>query len=217
MLRLTEGAAIAAFNDYSGEFLCYLRAVGRHRSELSVDRQLRPPVQSGKLWLLFAPLKRARLDWLIEKATELGVETLQPVWTERTQPDRVNRERLRAIAIAAAEQSERLDIPEIRDPADLPVLLRGWRAERRLLVCDESGGGVPIAAALADLPAGRETAVLVGPEGGFSETELDALGKLPIVTRVGLGPRVLRAETAAIAALAVLQAIAGDWRCRRRR
>jgi 16S rRNA (uracil1498-N3)-methyltransferase len=217
VLRLAEGAAVAAFNDNSGEFLCRVLGSGRHAGELLVDHQLRAAVEAGDLWLLSAPLRRARFDWLVEKATELGVAAMQPVLTERTQPDRLNRERLRALAIAAAEQSERLDIPEIRAPERLPALLAAWPAGRRLVVCDESGGGMPIAAALAGWSAQTPAALLVGPEGGFAETELDALGKLPIVTRVGLGPRVLRAETAAVAAVAVFQAIAGDWRRVRRR
>ena len=130
----------------------------------------------------------------------------------RARPERVNPERLRAIAISAAEQSERLSVPLVAAAEKLDRVLAAWPAERRLVVCDETGGGAPIAAALADHPPGAPAALLVGPEGGFADGELDALGKLPIVTRVGLGPRVLRAETAAVAALAVFQAIAGDWR-----
>ncbi len=174
-------------------------------------RQIRAPDAEADLWLVFAPLKRTRLDWLVEKASELGAAVLLPVWTARTQPERLNRDRLHAIAVAAVEQSERLSVPEIRSPERLGALLAAWPADRRLILCDESGG-IPIAEALAALPPGVPTALLVGPEGGFADTELDALGKLPIVTRVGLGPRVLRAETAALAALAVFQAIAGDWR-----
>ena len=139
------------------------------------------------------------------------------MWTQRTQPERVNPDRLRALAIAAAEQSGRLSVPEIRLPEALDRVLGAWPAGRRLVVCDESGAGPPIAEALAGFPPDAPAALFVGPEGGFTDTELDALGKLPIVTRVGLGPRVLRAETAALAALAVFQAIAGDWRRRRKR
>ena len=142
----------------------------------------------------------------------IGAAALVPVWTAHTQPERFNRERLRALAIAAAEQSERLSVPEVHAPERLDKLLAGWPAQRRLIVCDETGAGMPIGAALETLSDTTSAALLVGPEGGFTETELDALGKLPIVSRVGLGPRVLRAETAAIAALAVFQAIAGDWR-----
>src|SRR5229473_1585499 len=189
VLRLMPGAAVAAFNESAGEWLCRLGDAGHGGATLAVECRLRPPAQENDLWLLFAPLKRARLDWLVEKATELGAAALVPVWTERTQPERLNRDRLQAIAIAAAEQSERLSVPEVFAPERLDRVLA----------------------------AGRPAALLVGPEGGFAETELDALGKLPIVSRVGLGPRVLRAETAAVAALAVFQAIAGDWRRHRAR
>jgi 16S rRNA (uracil1498-N3)-methyltransferase len=211
-LRLGPGAAVAAFNESVGEWLCQLGERGRGRSVLDPLRQIRPPEAEADLWLVFAPLKRIRIDWLVEKASELGAAALLPVWTARTQPERINRERLQAVAVAAAEQSERLSVPEIRASERLDRMLANWPAERRLILCDESGARIPIAEGLAALPCGAPTALLVGPEGGFADTELDALGKLPIVTRVGLGPRVLRAETAALAALAVFQAIAGDWR-----
>ena len=217
VLRLGLGAAVAGFNERDGEWLCRLGAVGRDKAALTAIELLRPALAEPDLWLMFAPLKRSRLDWLVEKATELGAAALLPVWTRRTQPERVNQERLRALAIAAAEQSGRLSVPEIAALAPLDQVLAGWPAERRLVLCDESGAGMPIAAALAEFPAAAPAALFVGPEGGFTDTELDALGKLPIVTRVGLGSRVLRAETAALAALAVFQAIAGDWRGRRLR
>jgi 16S rRNA (uracil1498-N3)-methyltransferase len=175
-----------------------------------VLEQLRRTEPETDLWLLFAPIKRTRLDWLVEKATELGAAALLPVVTARAQSERLNEERLHAIAVSAAEQSERLSVPEIRAAVPLGRLLSDWPAERRLIVCDESGAGIPIADAVAGRAA--PAAILAGPEGGFTETELDALGKLSIVTRIGLGPRVLRAETAALAALAVYQAVAGDWR-----
>jgi 16S rRNA (uracil1498-N3)-methyltransferase len=212
VLRLAAGAAVAGFNQRDGEWLCRLADGGRGRAALAVERCLRLPAAEADLWLLFAPIRRARLDWLVEKATELGVGALVPVSTARTQPERLNRARLHALAVAAAEQSERLSVPEVRLAEPLGRVLAAWPAGRRLIVCDESGGGMPFAAALAGFAPEAPAALLVGPEGGFAETELDALGKLPIVTRVGLGPRVLRAETAALAALAVFQAIAGDWR-----
>ena len=210
VLRLAAGAPVAAFNADAGEWLCRLEEGGHGRAGLVVERQLRAPSPDPDLWLLFAPIKRGRTDWLIEKATELGVAALLPVWTARTQAERINLDRLRAHAVAAAEQCERLSVPLLRAPQLLAALLDAWPRQRALYVCDETGGGAPIAAALRPGPA----ALLVGPEGGFAETELDALGKLPFVSRVSLGPRVLRADTAALAALAVYQAVAGDWRPR---
>ena len=212
VLRLGPGAAVAVFNAEDGEWLCRIAGIGKNGARLTAERRLRSPEPGGEpdLWLLFAPIKRARLDWLVEKATELGVAALLPVWTARTQVERVNLDRLRARAVEAAEQSERLSVPELRAPERLGRLLATWPGARRLVVCDESGAGEPISDAAARLPPGP-VALLVGPEGGFDETELDAIGKLSFVTRVGLGPRVLRGETAALAAVAVFQAIAGDW------
>jgi 16S rRNA (uracil1498-N3)-methyltransferase len=212
VLRLGPGAAVAAFNPRDGEFVCRIAELGRSGGSLAVERRLRVAEPEADLWLLFAPIKRLRLDWLIEKGTELGVSVFVPVMTERTQPERLNGERLAAHAIAAAEQSERLSVPEVRSMAPLSQVLAGWDATRCLVVCDETGGGEPIAVALASLRPGASAALLIGPEGGFTQSELDALADLPFVIRAGLGPRVLRAETAALAALAVLQATAGDWR-----
>ena len=216
VLRLGRGAAVAGFNAADGEWLCRIAEVGKNRVWLTVEHQLRMPEPDADLWLLFAPIKRARSDWLVEKATELGASALLPVWTARTQSERLNLERLRAHAVEAAEQSERLSVPELHRPEALDRVLAAWPAERSLMVCDESGAGKPISEAARRLAPGP-LAVLVGPEGGFDQTELDALGKLSFVTRIGLGPRVLRAETAALAALAVFQAIAGDWRRTRTR
>jgi 16S rRNA (uracil1498-N3)-methyltransferase len=217
VLRLGPGAAVAGFNAKDGEFLCRVVELGRNGGALEVERQLRGPTPEADLWLLFAPIKRLRLDWLIEKGTELGVVAFLPVITARTQPERINAERLLAHAVAAAEQSERLSMPDIRTPKPLASMLASWPSERRLIVCDETGAGTPIAAAWAGFALGVPAALLIGPEGGFAETELDALRNLPFVTAVGLGPRVLRAETAALAALAAFQAIAGDWRGSRTR
>jgi len=217
VLRLGIGAAVAGFNATDGEFLCRVAELGRHGGMLAVERRLREAAPEADLWLLFAPVKRLRLDWLVEKGTELGVAAFVPVMTARTQAERINPERLTAHAVAAAEQSERLSVPEMRPLAPLAAVLASWPTERRLIVCDETGSAVPIAVALAGLSPGAPAALLIGPEGGFAETELDALRKLPFVTTAGLGPRVLRAETAALVALAVFQAVAGDWRGRRSR
>jgi 16S rRNA (uracil1498-N3)-methyltransferase len=216
VLRLGPGAPVAAFNATDGEWLCHIAEIGRGGARLTIERRLRSPASEPDLWLLFAPIKRARIDWLVEKATELGVSMLIPVWTARTQAERLNLERLLAHAIKAAEQSERLSVPELRSPEGLNRVLAAWPPERGLIVCDESGAGEPVGAAAALFPV-RPMALLVGPEGGFDQTELDAFGKLSFVSRVGLGPRVLRAETAALAALAIYQAIAGDWRHTRSR
>jgi len=213
VLRLDGGAAVAVFNPTQGEWLCRVAEFGKRGARLMVEAQLREPEPEAEsdLWLIFAPIKRAPLDWLVEKATELGIAALLPVWTARTQVERINLDRLSAQAVEAAEQSERLSVPELRAPERLDRLMAAWPGERRLVVCDESGAGEPISEAAARLSPGP-VALLVGPEGGFDETELDAIGKLSFVTRVGLGPRVLRAETATLAAVAVFQAIAGDWR-----
>ena len=216
VLRLGHGAAVAGFNSADGEWLCRITGVGKSRVRLTVEGQLRLSEPEPDLWLLFAPIKRARLDWLVEKATELGVSTLLPVWTARTQSARINPERLRMHAVGAAEQSERLSVPELRSPEALDRVLTAWPAGRPLIVCDETGAGKPIGECVLRVAPGP-TAFLVGPEGGFDQTELDALDKLSFVTRIGLGPRVLRAETAAVAALAVFQALAGDWRRTRTR
>jgi 16S rRNA (uracil1498-N3)-methyltransferase len=214
VLRLGLGAAVAVFNADDGEWLCRIAEINKNRVRISVDRQTRGYEPEPDLWLLFAPIKRLHLDWLVEKATELGASMLLPVWTVRTQVERLNLERLRAHAVEAAEQSERLSVPELRSPEALARVLAGWPHERHLFVCDESGAGEPIGDAAAAFPAGP-AAFLVGPEGGFDQTELDALSKLSFVSRVGLGPRVLRVETAAVAALAIFQAVAGDWRSTR--
>ena len=217
VLRLRRDAPVAIFNAADGEWLCRIAENSNNKAvRVTVEHQLREPGLETDLWLLFAPIKRLRLDWLVEKATELGVSALLPVWTAYTQAERVNLERLRARAIEAAEQSERLSIPELRQPERLEPLLAGWPPERRLIVCDETGGGESLGEAAARLPCGP-AALLIGPEGGFDQRELDAIAKLSFVSRVGLGPRVLRAETAALAALAVYQAIAGDWRRARTR
>jgi 16S rRNA (uracil1498-N3)-methyltransferase len=217
VLRLAPGGAVAGFNARDGEFLCRVVELGRNGGSLAVEARLRTGEPEAGPWLLFAPVKRLRLEWLIEKGTELGVGTFVPVMTSRTQPDRLNRERLLAHAIAAGEQSERLSVPELRPLVPLIQALAEWPAERPLILCDESGGGVPIAEALGGLPTGAPAALLIGPEGGFAETELDALTNLPFVKRAGLGPRVLRAETAALAALVAYQTVAGDWRSLRHR
>jgi 16S rRNA (uracil1498-N3)-methyltransferase len=210
VLRLEKGARVAVFNARDGEYAARIEGFGKGWCTLAVEEKRREPVTEPDLWLVFAPIKRARLDFIAEKATELGVSGLWPVYTQHTIVGRVNQERLVATAIEAAEQSERLSIPEIFEPLKLDEALARWPKDRRLIFCDESGGGGPIADLLAKQDLMQPHAILTGPEGGFARTELDAIRKLPFVTPVGLGPRVLRADTASLAALAIFQALAHD-------
>ena len=210
VLRLGPGAPVALFNGRDGEWAAAIEGFGKGGGAVTVATQLRGQDRPADLWLVFAPIKRARLDFLVEKATELGADVLQPVITERTQVERVNLDRMRANTVEAAEQTERLTVPELREPQPLERVISAWPAGRRLLLCDESGSSPPIGEQLLKEKPGP-WAALTGPEGGFAERELDGLRKLPFVCAVGLGPRVLRADTAALAALAVLQALRGDW------
>ncbi|MEP4379968.1 MAG: 16S rRNA (uracil(1498)-N(3))-methyltransferase [Alphaproteobacteria bacterium] len=213
VMRRGAGDRVALFNGRDGEFWAELTEMRRGAVRLSIRERLRDQAPAPDLWLVFAPIKRAAVNFMVTKATELGVSRIVPVITARTNSERVNTRRLRANAIEAAEQSERLSIPEIDAPVRFPDFLDAWPTARRLLVGDETGAGKPIldiAAELAENPA--PLAVMTGPEGGFAPAELDQLRDVPFVTPVGLGPRVLRADTAALAALAVVQAVAGDWR-----
>jgi 16S rRNA (uracil1498-N3)-methyltransferase len=214
VMRLGEGDAVALFNGANGEFRARLQTFTRRAASVIVEQQSRAPMTEPDLWLVFAPIKRTRIDYLVEKATELGASRLVPVITRHTNVERLNLDRLRAHAIEAAEQSERLTVPIIAEPRALDVLLAEWDASRRIMLCDESMTAPPAAQALAGQDA-VSWAVLVGPEGGFAETELDALRKLPFVSPVSLGPRILRADTAAVAGLAVLQALRGEAARRR--
>ena len=219
VLRLAPGAQLALFNGRDGEWLAEIADLGKRSARVAVLAQRRPAAPEPDLWLVFAPIKRARIDFMAEKATELGCSVLQPVMTRFTAVSRVNEARLAANAREAAEQCERLTLPEVRETVEISRLLETWPEGRRLLVCAEWGEARPIAEALqavraestgeAGVPA-SEWAVMTGPEGGFAESELDALRKLPFVTPVGLGPRILRADTAALAAIACWQAILGD-------
>ena len=211
VMRCAPGDEIAVFNGRDGEWRAEIDAIGKRDCLLRSAERLRPQSAGLDLWLLFAPVKRAGTDFLVQKATELGVAVLQPVTTRRAIADRVNLERVRANAIEAAEQCGRLTVPEVRAMASLPDLLAAWPNGRRLLFCDEAGAAPPMPAALADAPAG-DWAVLVGPEGGFEADERDRLRGEAFVTPASLGPRILRAETAALAALTLWQGILGDCR-----
>jgi len=210
VLRLKPGAAVALFNGRDGEWRASLAEAGKRGAALAVEAQLRPQAAEPDLWLCFAPIKSGRIDFLAEKAGELGAAVLQPVLTRHTDVARVNTDRLRANAREAAEQCERLSVPAVQEPVDLARLLAVWDSQRILYVCSESGSAPPFAEVLAARAPGP-AAVMIGPEGGFARLELDELARHPFVLRVGLGPRILRAETAAVAALACWQALHGDW------
>jgi 16S rRNA (uracil1498-N3)-methyltransferase len=214
VLRRGTDDPLLVFNGRDGEYRGRIAEAAKRRLVLEALEQTRPQEGEPDLWLCFAPLKKDAVDFLVEKGTELGVARFQPVLTAHTANNRINQSRLTAVATEAAEQSERLTVPEVLEPISLESLRTGWAKDRHLLICAEAGDAVPIAQALSgltsDVSSPNRFAVLIGPEGGFQAEELDRLKKLPFVTAVGLGPRILRAETAALAALAAFQAILGD-------
>jgi 16S rRNA (uracil1498-N3)-methyltransferase len=211
VLRLKSGAGVLLFNGRDGEWSAAL-AVQKRAAAAVVGAKARDQTAPADLHYLFAPLKSARLDYMVQKAVEMGASRLQPVLTRHGQVARVNLERMRANAIEAAEQCGILSIPEIAEPAELFRLLAAREASRIIVFCDEDAEVADPLAALSGVPPHSPLAVLVGPEGGFAEDERAALVKLPNVVRIALGPRILRADTAAVAALAVVQAVVGDWR-----
>jgi 16S rRNA (uracil1498-N3)-methyltransferase len=204
VLRLGPGDRVKLFDDRTGEWLAEIVEAGKKRVTLNVVERLREREAVPDLWLLFAPIKRGRIDWLVEKATELGVARLLPVLTRRTIVDRLNLDRLRAHAIEAAEQCERTALPELAEPQKLDALLKAWPAGRALYFADEAGGE-PFA------PAPGPAAILIGPEGGFTDEERAAIRALAQACPVSLGPRILRADTAALAAVALWMGAVGDW------
>ena len=207
VLRLKPGAELLVFDGSSGEWLARIAEAGKKRMTLSVERVTREPETIPDLWLAFAPVKRAQTDWLVEKATELGAARLIPVMTQRTVAERVRLDRLESIAIEAAEQCGRTRLPDIADPVPLARLLEQRDQRRTLYFADEAGG-----AAAADAFTSGAACILIGPEGGFTDEERTLVRGAPNAVAISLGPRILRAETAALAALAAYMAIAGDWR-----
>ena len=210
VMRMQAGETLALFNGRHGQWRAVAEKVAKTAVALRVMEQTRTQAPEPDLWLLAAPIKKDRIDLVAEKAAELGASLLWPVLTRRTVVARVNLERLAANMTEAAEQCERLSVPELRPPLDLARVLEGWDAARPLLWLDESGTGRPAAAVLAGLSPGP-LAVLSGPEGGFDVHERALLARQPCVSPLSLGPRILRAETAAIAALSLVQALLGDW------
>jgi 16S rRNA (uracil1498-N3)-methyltransferase len=211
VLRLREGEKLLVFNGRDGEWCAELSAVHKKRAELTLEHQTRPQEDGPDLHYLFAPLKRARLDYMAQKATELGVSALRPVITRHTVAERVKLDRILANAIEAAEQCGILRVPEVVEPAKLGKVIDGWDEQRLLIFADEMASHASPIDALSRAGT-RPLAVLIGPEGGFERDERAALLARPFVLPIFLGPRVMRADTAAVAALALVNAALGDWR-----
>lgn len=207
VLRLRDGAELLVFDGASGEWLARIAEAGKKRMALLVERQTHEPETIPDIWLAFAPVKRAQTDWLVEKATELGAARLIPIITQRAIVERVKLDRLEAIAIEAAEQCGRTVLPQVSEPMPLVHFLQHREPSRTLYFADETGGE-PAAGAFTSGPA----TILTGPEGGFTDEERTRIRAAPNSVPVSLGPRILRAETAALAALTVYMALAGDWR-----
>lgn len=208
VMRLGEGATILLFNGRDGEWRATLARAAKRNALAVCDSQTRPLHLPPDLWLLFAPIKKARTDFIVEKAVELGAARILPVQTRHTNSERIRQDRLQAHAVEAAEQCGATYVPEVTDLHHLDKLLSDWPKDRRLYWCDETALGQPATLTPATGPA----AILIGPEGGFSADEARNLRTRPNVTPLSLGPRILRADTAAVAALTLWQAACGDWR-----
>lgn len=208
VMRQVVGDAVAVFNGRDGEWRATVAKVGKRAVTLTALSCARPQAIGPDLDLVIALVKRARLETIVEKAAELGARRVRPVVTERTNADHTRVDRLQAIAVEAAEQTGRLDVPEVLAPVKLEAMLAAWDVGRQLLFCDEAGDAAPV---LGAVTAGGPWAILIGPEGGFSPREREMLRSLPYATPASLGPRILRADTAAISALTLWQARVGDW------
>ncbi len=209
VLRLKPGDAVAVFNARDGEWLAYLVAAGKKNTAIRCERRTSEAKPPPDIDFLFAPLKHARLDYVVQKATELGARRLRPVMTQRTIAERVNLDRMRANAAEAAEQCNLVFVPDVLEPQKLDSVLNAWLPSRALIYCDETA---LIADPLEALkPLSSPAAVLIGPEGGFTDEERHRLKSMPCVTPISLGPRIMRADTAAVAAMTLIQAALGDW------
>ncbi|MBT8408117.1 MAG: 16S rRNA (uracil(1498)-N(3))-methyltransferase [Alphaproteobacteria bacterium] len=210
VMRLKEGAEIALFNGRDGEWAATVEAAGKRGGVLACSQKTAPMQRPPDLWLVFAPIKKARTDFIVEKATELGAARLLPVQTAFTNSERIRRDRLQAHAVEAAEQCGATYVPQVADLEKLGKLLDAWPAERQILFCDEALSGD----ALSDLSGAKAGpwAIFIGPEGGFSPAERDRISALKNTHAISLGPRILRADTAAVAALTLWQSALGDWK-----
>ena len=210
VLRLDDGAHVLVFNGRDGEYGATLRPQSKKSANLEIGEQIRVQPEPSRLDFLFAPIKVGRLDYLVQKATEMGVRKITPVFTDHTQLHKVNDGKLAANILEAAEQCGNLAIPELSDATKLEALLANWDPTRRIIFCNESQAGNNPATILSAITE-RDLALLIGPEGGYSERERQILTGLPFVTPIPLGPRILRADTAAVAALTAVQMTIGDW------
>ncbi|PPC86936.1 MAG: 16S rRNA (uracil(1498)-N(3))-methyltransferase [Hyphomicrobium sp.] len=211
VLRLKQGQAVLIFNGRDGEWRAVMRDARKKSATLHVEQQVRVQTTGPDIAYVFAPLKRSRLDYMVQKATELGVASLHPVITQHTIAERVNVERMKANVIEAAEQCGILRVPAVHDPLTLDKILSAWDSSRPLIFCNEAAEYDSPITKLQKIPQGP-LAVLIGPEGGFSDKERAALCALPFVHSLSLGPRIMRADTAAVACLALINATLGDWR-----
>lgn len=211
VMRRKDGDMVALFNGRHGEWLARIVYEGKLRCMMIVEQHLRPQRVPPDVWLLFAPVKATPMNNIARMSTELGVGRICPVLTEHTDVTRTNTARLRSNAVEAAEQSRRLNVPVVDEPAALADLLEDWDPARRIILCAEAGEAAAIPDTLSQIEPGGAWAVMTGPEGGFSHSELDGIAKLPFVTPVQLGPRILRADTAVAAVLACWQNHLGDW------
>lgn len=209
VMRLAEGSQVALVNGSEGEWTAEVVEAGKRGGVLACRDQAAPQMMPPDLWLLFAPIKKARTDFIVEKAAEMGAARIIPVQTDFTNAERIRQDRLQAHAVEAAEQCGGTFVPPVDDLQKLDRLLADWPEDRQLIFCDESLVGAR--AALEAAPKGEKWAILIGPEGGFSETERDRLRSRSYCTAVSLGPRILRADTAAVAALTLFQSTRGDW------
>lgn len=210
VMRLNVGDEILVFNGQDGEWRCALVEAGKRGCLLKAVERTRPQEHGPDLDLVIAMVKRGRVETIVEKAAELGARRVRLTQTRRTNVDFLKLGRLDAIAIEAAEQTGRLDVPAVDDPQKLDKILEAWDPARKLVFCDEGGDARPLVEAAKDAPG--PAAILIGPEGGFAPEERETLRSLPFVIPVTLGPRILRADTAAISAMTLWQAVAGDWR-----
>jgi 16S rRNA (uracil1498-N3)-methyltransferase len=209
VMRLAVGGQVALFNGRDGEWLAQVAEAGKRGGVLSCLEQARPLQLPPDLWLLFAPIKKARTDFIVEKAAEMGAARIMPVQTAFTNSERIRQDRLQAHAVEAAEQCGGTFVPEVCDLQRLDKLLDNWPDDRQLMFCDEAEAGSALR--LAEQGKGRPWAILIGPEGGFSDAERQRLKDLPFTHVVSLGPRILRADTAAVAAMTLWQQTLGDW------